>query len=262
MEKILSSSEKIRKAEEIYARRRGLELEETEEKNSNNTIYKILFRILILINIIICVLCFQNKEDIFKQEFLNKFNEYSNQINKKINSFIMQIKENDEKKIEEKKVEETAESEVVADTTISTEVEQIVENTIDNNKVQEVKEETITEKIKKSYSFIKPIEGTVTSFFGDRTSKYQNVSGFHKGIDIGAPTGTKIKSSIEGTVSKVSSVGDYRKTCKNRKWRNINFICALLKNICKRRRKNFARTRNRRSRKYTEIVQAHIFILK
>ena len=262
MERILSSSEKIRRAEEIYARRRGLELEENEEKNSNNSIYKILFRILILINIIISVLCFQNKEDIFKQEFLNKFNEYSNQINQKINSFIMQIKENDENKIEEKKVEETTENEVVADATISTETEQIVENIGDSNEVQEVKEETIPQKIKKSYSFIKPIEGTVTSFFGDRTSAYQNVSGFHNGIDIGAKSGTVIKSAMEGTVSKVSSVGDYRKTYKNRKWRNSNFICTLPKNICKRRRKNITRTRNSRSWKYTGIVQAHTYILK
>ena len=77
------------------------------------------------------------------------------------------------------------------------------------------KEETISQKIKNSYSFIKPIEGTVTSFFGDRESKYQNVTGNHKGIDVGAVTGTIIKSAIEGTVCLVSDKGDYRKSYKN-----------------------------------------------
>ena len=34
----------------------------------------------------------------------------------------------------------------------------------------------------------------------------------HKGIDIGAVSGTKIKSAIEGVVTQVSSKGDYRKS--------------------------------------------------
>ena len=230
MEKILSNSEKIRRAEEIYARRKGMQIEEVEEKNNNYGIYKILFRILILINIIISVLCVQNKEYIFKEEFLNKFGTYTNQINEKINLFITKVKQVDIKKQEENKLQETTEIKAVENTAQSTKVEQIVEN------VAVVKEESIEEKIKKNYSFIKPIEGNVTSFFGDRVSKYQNVTGFHKGIDVGALAGTKIKSAIEGVVKEVSSKGDYRKSFKNRKWRVVNFICALFKNICKGRR--------------------------
>lgn len=209
MEKVLTNSERIRRAEEIYARRRGMQIEEAEEKNSNYGIYKVLFRILVLINIIISVLCVQNKEYIFKEEFINKFGIYSNQINEKINLFITKIKQVDNQKQEENKVEETTGIKAVEETTKSTETEAKVENM---PIVQEEKEETVEEKIKKSYSFIKPIEGTVTSFFGDRVSKYQNVSGFHKGIDVGAMAGTKIKSAIEGTVTQVSSQGDYRKT--------------------------------------------------
>ena len=75
-----------------------------------------------------------------------------------------------------------------------------------------VEEQTIENKIKSSYSFIKPIEGTVTSFFGDRQSKYQNVIGYHTGIDIGAEKGTIIKAAMEGTVTQVSTLGDYRKS--------------------------------------------------
>ena len=209
MEKILSNSEKIRRAEEIYARRRGMQIEEVEEKNNNFGIYKILFRILILINIIISVLCVQNKDYIFKEEFLNQFGTYNNQINEKINLFITKIKQMDNEKQVENKVQETTDEKVVENTIESTKVEEKVENVA---VVYEVKEETVEDKIKKSYSFIKPIEGTVTSFFGDRVSKYQNVTGFHKGIDIGAVSGTKIKSAIEGVVTQVSSKGDYRKS--------------------------------------------------
>ena len=214
MEKILSNSEKIRRAEEIYARRRGMQVEDVEEKSNNFGIYKILFRILILINIIISVLCVQNKDYIFKEEFLNKFGTYSNQINEKINLFITKIKQVDSQKQEENKVEDTAQIKVVDNTAQSTKLEEKVENV---SVAYEVKEDTVEDKIKKSYSFIKPIEGTVTSFFGDRVSKYQNVTGFHKGIDIGAVSGTKIKSAIEGIVTQVSSKGDYRKSYKNRK---------------------------------------------
>ena len=209
MEKILSSSERIRRAEEIYARRRGMQIEENEEKNNNYGIYKILFRILILMNIIVCVLAIQNKDYIFKEEFLKQFSEYSNKINENVNSFILKIKENDEIKQEKNEVQEAAEIKTVENTAQSTNVEQIVEKV---QVVEEVKEEIVSEKIKRSYSFVKPIDGTVTSFYGDRTSKYQNVSGFHSGIDIGAVTGTKIKSATEGIVTQVSSKGDYRKS--------------------------------------------------
>ena len=209
MEKILSNSEKIRRAEEIYARRRGMQIENIEEKNNNYGLYKILFRIVVLINIVISVLCIQNKDYVFKEEFLNTFGTYSNKINEKINLFITKIKQIDNEKQEENKAEETTGIKEEKNTIQSPETEEKVENISIN---QEVKEETVEDKIKKSYSFIKPIEGTITSFFGDRASKYQNVSGFHKGIDIGAVSGTKIKSAIEGTVIQVSSQGDYRKS--------------------------------------------------
>ena len=213
MEKILNDSEKIRRAEQIYARRRGIELEQNEEKEKNNT-YKFLFRVILLINIIISILCVQNKDFIFNKEFIQQFGIYSGKINDKVNYFINNIKndgtdikenENQENSIEPKKTEDTS-----SNVSVSTNSYEIVEK-----QAQISKEETISQKIKNSYSFIKPIEGTVTSFFGDRESKYQNVTGNHKGIDVGAVTGTIIKSAIEGTVCLVSDKGDYRKSHQN-----------------------------------------------
>ena len=72
------------------------------------------------------------------------------------------------------------------------------------------------ENLKKSYIFLKPVEGVVSSNFGARESKYQNVNGYHTGVDIAAETGTKIKSSFNGIVSLVSNQGDYGKHVKVR----------------------------------------------
>ena len=57
--------------------------------------------------------------------------------------------------------------------------------------------------------FIKPIEGVVTSGFGARESVYQNVTGNHTGVDIGANSGTQILASMSGVVTQVSREGDY-----------------------------------------------------
>ena len=53
---------------------------------------------------------------------------------------------------------------------------------------------TSSKKIPLSIGLIKPISGTVTSRFGSRWGSN------HKGIDIGAAKGTKIKASAGGTV--------------------------------------------------------------
>ena len=77
---------------------------------------------------------------------------------------------------------------------------------IDNeNKTQM---EIDAEYIKNNYSLIKPIEGKITSGFGER-EQTEIISAFHQGIDIGAVTGTIIHSAMEGTVVAASYAGDY-----------------------------------------------------
>lgn len=210
MEKILTDSEKIRRAEEIYARRRGIKMENIDENNREFNIYKILFKLIILFNIILVIISVQNREYIFKEDFLGKFSGYSEIINEKVNLFMNFLKEDNK---------QTTPSDTINNNLTK---DKIIENTAQSTNAEEnveiTKEQSSIEKIKSSYSFIKPLEGTVTSFFGDRESKYQNVTGYHKGIDIGAVSGTKIVSSMGGKVIQVSSEGDYRKSFKNRKW--------------------------------------------
>lgn len=62
--------------------------------------------------------------------------------------------------------------------------------------------------IKQNYSLINPIQGVVTSRFGNREPT-EIISAFHQGIDIGAVTGTSIHASMEGTVIASSYAGDY-----------------------------------------------------
>lgn len=117
--------------------------------------------------------------------------------------------------------------------------ENIVENTqTENTILNEVIEEKTDDKskksqmeldaeyIKKKASFKIPLKGSITSKYGSR-EKTDIVSSYHYGIDIGANNGTAIYASMEGTVTTVSLVGDYRKTCRNYKWGHNDKVCSL-----------------------------------
>ncbi len=90
--------------------------------------------------------------------------------------------------------------------------EVIEEKTDDKSKKSQM--ELDAEYIKKKASFKIPLKGSITSKYGSR-EKTDIVSSYHYGIDIGANNGTAIYASMAGTVTTVSSVGDYRKTCRN-----------------------------------------------
>lgn len=210
MERILNEEEKIRRAEEIYSRRNNKNINIMERNNYTKKRYigsKIGFQILILFNLALIVFCVQNKEYIFKEEFLEKLMSYEEKMNYKINSLINYGDEEDK---------------IINSNEITNNIN--IENIVQENS-QELKEEVVPnteivssmsqmdidiENLKKSYVFFKPIEsGKVTSSFGSRESEYQNVKGYHTGTDVAAETGTKIKSSFNGIVSLVSNEGDY-----------------------------------------------------
>lgn len=100
------------------------------------------------------------------------------------------------------------------------------ESDIEQSKEMSQEERDIIE-IKNNISFIKPIEGTISSTFGWRNPTTATVPKYHTGLDIAAPTGTVIKSATDGTVLLASSQGDYRKSFKDNKWRTNNYLCAL-----------------------------------
>lgn len=57
---------------------------------------------------------------------------------------------------------------------------------------------------KKKITFLKPTSGTITSRFGARDQVFNDVESYHTGIDIANKEGTKINSSTDGKVIKVS----------------------------------------------------------
>lgn len=76
----------------------------------------------------------------------------------------------------------------------------------DNTQVSEAYDDI--SYIKKTVSFIKPVEGIITSPYGTRKPT-SIISANHAGIDIGADIGTEIKAAMEGEVEIASSEGDY-----------------------------------------------------
>lgn len=64
------------------------------------------------------------------------------------------------------------------------------------------------EFIKQNTNIIWPVQGTITSRFGARTPT-EIVSANHAGLDIGIPEGTIVCAAMEGTVTQVSTEGDY-----------------------------------------------------
>ena len=75
-------------------------------------------------------------------------------------------------------------------------------------------EEQDIANIKATTTFIKPIEGTISSKYGKREPTTVTVPKNHTGVDIAANMGTKIKAATSGEVVLASEEGDYGKHLK------------------------------------------------
>lgn len=237
MERTMSVEDKIKRAEEIYARRQaGTQRRTTTVPINNNNkkdvklLKKMIIQIAISLVIYLIIYVIQNNNYIFSEEFLKKANEllsydinfeqmYEN-IKQNIESNIQKIKDkqtNDgaigganENEIEENKAEET-----------STENTENIEDTAaDGSKANEEQTQTLSQEeqdianIKSTTTFIKPVEGTISSQFGQREPTTSTVPKNHTGVDIAANMGTKIVASTGGEVVLASEEGDYGKHLK------------------------------------------------
>jgi murein DD-endopeptidase MepM/ murein hydrolase activator NlpD len=54
-----------------------------------------------------------------------------------------------------------------------------------------------------------PVEGTVTSSFGEREDPFNGEGAFHPGLDISAPSGTVVRATGDGDVDSAASVNGY-----------------------------------------------------
>ena len=232
MERVLSPDEKIKRAEEIYLRRmqNGAQSRVTRvnvaSKKKNTYVKKMCIQCILCVVIYTAFYSIKNSNEILPQNITNKVYEILHYdinieaLQGKIDKYVIELngKTENEKETENEEKILTQENPGVTENIASN--EDTASNVIDNEQItEEVKEEQTGEEsnskdqmqidaeyIKANYSFIKPLEGQITSRFGSR----ENVEPkYHTGIDIAEDEGTIIYAAMEGTVELVSGEGNY-----------------------------------------------------
>ena len=227
MERVLSTEERIRRAEEVY-RNKGNVKERNIGKNiksKNKMLKKMIIQIIVCLGIYSLFYFFQNTDQLFSKDMINRTKEimeYDINFEELYNKFINWLNSNNI-------FVNNAENEIT--NTISNEVVNQIQNEIDLNEVSNNTENiggAVEEKvktnlsqmeidandIKSKYTLVKPIQGTITSRFGYRETTTATVPKNHTGTDIAANLGTKIKSATDGEVVLASEEGDYGKHLK------------------------------------------------
>lgn len=228
MERVLSQDERIRRAEELYARRkmqancRTSATVNVEDVNTNKITKKMLRQFIICVIIYISFYTIKNIPNLVPQEVMYKI---SDVLEYDIN--IQEVYENFNSYINSKSQEQNNEG-LIEETLAVSDNEEIIEESVNNinqesiKPAQAVEETQVIEEssslsqmeidaqyIKANCSIIKPLEGEITSRFGMRNPTVPTVPKYHTGIDIARVVGTVIISAIEGNVELVSSHGDY-----------------------------------------------------
>lgn len=234
IERALSQEEKIRRAEEIYSRRRNQNGRREEyatlnlgEKREYGLFKRMTLQIIVCLMLYLAFCAVQNSNVIFSEQVLNKTREIMsydiniNQIRDVALDYINKLKnigviipvenqETGEQKTEENinNQEQSQEFHGLLEQSAQIVLEQETLYKEEASSISQIEEDA--DYIKQNYSFIRPIEGgTISSRFGSRNPTTPTVPKYHTGIDIAANTGTDIVAAMEGKVTQVSSVGDY-----------------------------------------------------
>ena len=234
MERTMTVEEKIRRAEQIHERRKqGIDKPiETINISKNNKkdirlLRKMIIQILVSALIYCVIYIIQSNRYVFSEDFTNKINEILSydtnfielyNISKdKVQDIVNKIftnnsiinKENSENNQENGNKNNTDSNQENQETNA---IGGANEDEADKQNLSQ--EEQDIANIKNTTSFIKPIDGTITSEFGQRDTATGRVPKNHTGTDIGANLGTKIKSATDGEVVLASEEGDYGKHLK------------------------------------------------
>lgn len=244
----MSVEEKIRRAEEIYNRRKmgtTNNISTTRVNVSSGKDFKILKKM--IWQIIICLTIYGiyysivNNNYIFSEDVINKskeilaydidfnkiYNECMNYINGLYNTDNSKEDVSKDEIIETNKEQDNNDSNENMTNVQTNDVSDQEENiggadnsqqdnqNVSQNNLENSQEEQDISYIKSKVSFIIPLEGTISSKFGWRNPTTSQVPKYHTGVDIAANEGTIIKSATDGEVSLASSEGDYRKSPKN-----------------------------------------------
>ena len=231
MEKTLTPDERIKRAEEIYYRRK---MQNTNKKSTTVNVSskkdfgmfkKMIIQILICIMIYVIFYMIKNTNYIFSEDVIKKVKDILSydidikNLYEQYSSYIRNVGEAisrpQEENIEQNEVVENQSNE----NEISDNIEIINSNSIqeeniggDNKedvKVEEVVKLTQMEQdakeILENKSLIIPLKGTITSRFGVREPKTPTVPKNHTGIDIAVNEGTVFIAAMGGVVEEVSS---------------------------------------------------------
>ena len=247
MERTMSVEDKIKRAEEIYAKRQEgtqrktatVSLNNDDNKKDIKLLKKMVIQIILSLLIYGIIYIIQNNNYIFSEEFLKKadeilsydmnFSQMYQDIKSNIEKETLNIKNNLQKNDNQQGItnlENNAQNEpeqgaiggANEQETNTTDANSNQNNPEENNSQENTQELSQEEKdinnIKATTTFIKPIEGTISSKYGQREPTTATVPKNHTGVDIAANMGTKIKSATSGEVVIASEEGDYGKHLK------------------------------------------------
>ena len=247
MERTMSVEDKIKRAEEIYAKRQeGIQrktatvsLNNDDNKKDIKLLKKMVIQIILSLLIYGIIYIIQNNNYIFSEEFLKKadeilsydmnFSQMYQDIKSNIEKETLNIKNNLQKNDNQQGItnlENNTQNEIEqgaigganeqeANTTDANSNQNNPEENNSQENTQELsQEEKDINNIKATTTFIKPIEGTISSKYGQREPTTATVPKNHTGVDIAANMGTKIKSATSGEVVIASEEGDYGKHLK------------------------------------------------
>ena len=232
MERTLSPDERIKRAEEIYYRKkmqstnRNSARVNVSEKKEFGLLKKMILQIAICVLIYTIFYMIQNTNYIFSNDVIKKANKIlSYDINIKhlyeqgvqyLNQFTNDIQAEDEDLLDSNTNNENNENEN-SENLNSEDIGKLQEENIGGENIEITQEDTnnLTQmeqdakSILESKSLIIPLKGTITSRYGPRNPTTETVPKYHTGIDIAVNEGTVFVASMEGIVESVSSVGDY-----------------------------------------------------
>lgn len=241
MERTLSAEERIRRAEEIYYKRK---MQNTNSKSARVNVSNKkdfgMFKKMIL-QIAICIVIYsiyymiQNTNYIFSEDVIKKTNEIlSYDINIKglyeqtiqyLNQFTSDVKAVIPRSEDENAANQNDNNENNGDSNNEGESKTQEEN-IGGANVEESEEQNVNlsqmeqdaKYILENKSLVIPLKGTITSRYGPRNPETPTVPKNHTGIDIAVNEGTVFNASMEGIVQEVSSKRGFRESCKDCKW--------------------------------------------
>ena len=229
MERAMSVEEKIRRAEAIYEQRQKgnnriltkVNVETSKNKKDIKLLKKMVVQILVCMAIYLVIYIIQNNQYVFSEDFTNKVNEilsydtnfgeiYNNVKNKIIGLFPSNQEENSKEQNNEEL--NNAVQNAIGGAAEENTMSEVIDITEPEEELSQTEQDI--QNIKNTTTFIKPLEGTISSKFGQRDTATGDVPKNHTGTDIAANLGTKIKSATEGEVVLASEEGDYGKHLK------------------------------------------------